>query len=180
LKLIKRHSIPPDALARIDIAVPSANATLVNRPATPTARAATLGSAQYVMAVTALRGKMDLQSFEDKFLRDPKVHSLMAKVTVSGSAELDRHFPKYWSGRVTVELHGGKGYSEQILAPKGEKENPMTSAEVEEKFVALAAPVIGNKAAQKAIQITRSLETNRSSVELLTALGTADPLPGKG
>jgi hypothetical protein len=37
---------------------------MVNRPGPPTNRAATLGSGQYVMAVTALRSKIDLASFD--------------------------------------------------------------------------------------------------------------------
>ena len=65
---------------------------MVNRPGAPTNRAATLGSGQYVMAVTALRGKIDLDSFEDEFLHSDQVGTLMAKVKVTGAVELDRHF----------------------------------------------------------------------------------------
>ena len=47
------------------------------------------------MAVTALRGKIDLASFEEEYLQSEQVRRLMARVKVSASAELDRHFPKY-------------------------------------------------------------------------------------
>ncbi|MGH7816621.1 MAG: MmgE/PrpD family protein, partial [Candidatus Binatia bacterium] len=104
LKVIEQHGIDSAAIETIDLAVPTQNANMVNRPITPTSRAATLGSGQYVMAVTALRGKIDLLSFEDEFLCGDEVRGLMSKVTVSGSADLDRHFPKYWPGRVTIKL----------------------------------------------------------------------------
>jgi hypothetical protein len=42
----------------------------VNRPAASTNRAATLGSGQVVMAATAIRGKMDLTSFDKRFLKN--------------------------------------------------------------------------------------------------------------
>ena len=116
---------------------------MVDRPATPTLRAATLGSGQYVMAVTALRGKIDLASFEDEYLQSEQVRQLMAKVKVSASAELDRHFPKYWAGRVTVTLADGQLHSGEIIAPKGEVENPMTRQDVEEKFLGLAGAGVG-------------------------------------
>ena len=40
-------------------------------------------------------------------MRSDEVRALMAQVNVRGSAELDRHFPKYWSGRVSVKLADG-------------------------------------------------------------------------
>ncbi|MBM4299360.1 MAG: MmgE/PrpD family protein, partial [Deltaproteobacteria bacterium] len=115
LRLMARYAIAPEQIGAIELALPTQNAAMVNRPATPTLRAATLGSGQYVMAVTALRATIDLRSFEDEFLRSEKVHALMEKVTVSHNEELDRHFPKYWSGRVTVKLTAGQVHTEQIM-----------------------------------------------------------------
>lgn len=149
---------------------------MVNRPAAPTLRAATLGSGQYVMAVTALRGKIDLASFEEEFLRSDEVRALMARVFVSASEEQDRHFPKYWSGRVTLRLSDGQVHSEQILAPKGERENPMTRKDVEGKFMGLAVPVIGTMKAQSVIKEMAALDARPSLAALLEALtdGSAD------
>ena len=152
LKLKHQHSLSADAIRAIELAVPTQNAGMVDRPATPTLRAATLGSGQYVMAVTALRGKIDLLSFEDKYLQSEQVRQLMAKVRVSADTKLDRHFPKYWPGRVTVTLTDGHEYMDEIIAPKGEVENPMTRQDVEEKFHGLAAPVLGDARARAAIE----------------------------
>jgi 2-methylcitrate dehydratase PrpD len=172
LKLIGRHSIDADAISTIELAVPTQNAGMIDRPATPTLRAATLGSGQYVMAVTALRGKIDLASFEDEYLRNQRVRHLMEKVTVRASTELDRHFPKYWAGRVTVTLAHGHQHSEEIIAPKGEVENPMTRGDVEEKFVGLAAPVLGETRTRAVIEEVSLLDSRESLASLLGALGT--------
>jgi 2-methylcitrate dehydratase PrpD len=173
LKLISRHGIAPAAIQEIALFVPTQNAGMVNRPAISTLRAATLGSGQYVMAVTALRGKIDLASFDEEFLGSEEVRRLMAKVIVNGSAELDRHFPKYWAGRVTVKLSDGQSHSEEIIAPKGESENPLSAADVEEKFLDLAAPVLVDARARAAIAAVHALAASESLAPLLAAIAVA-------
>lgn len=172
MKLISEHSISTEAILSIDLAVPTQNAGMVDRPATPTLRAATLGSGQYVMAVTALRGKIDSLSFEDEYLHSDAVRQLMARVSVRAGAELDRHFPKYWAGRVSVTLADGRGLTEEIIAPKGEVENPMTRQDVEDKFLGLAAPVLGAEKARALIGEVAALDERDSLAPLLDALAT--------
>jgi 2-methylcitrate dehydratase PrpD len=172
LKLMAQYSISTDAIREIVLAVPTQNASMVDRSATPTLRAATLGSGQYVMAVTALRSKIDLASFEEVYLQNEQVRRLMARVKVSASAELERYFPKYWPGRVTVKLAGGHEYSEEIIAPKGESENPMTRQDVDEKFLGLAAPVLGEGKSRVVIDEVQALDARNSLAPLLAALAT--------
>jgi 2-methylcitrate dehydratase PrpD len=152
------------------LSVPTANATMVSRALTPISRAATLGSGQYVMAVTAIRSKMDLRSFESEFLNSLQVKSLMDKVKVKGEIELDRYFPQYWPGRVTLKLSNGQTCTHEVIIPKGENLNPMTSQEVEEKFLSLALPVLGEVKARKVIDEALSLSERDSLEPLLSAL----------
>jgi len=170
LKLIAQCSIRTDAIRAIELAVPTQNASMIDRPATPTLRAATLGSGQYVMAVTVLRGKIDLVSFEDEYLHSDSVRQLMTKVTVSASTELDSHFPKYWSGRVTLTLADGRVLTEEIIVPKGEVENPMTRLDVEEKFLGLVEPVLGEERARAVIEEVQLQGARDSLAPLLGAL----------
>jgi 2-methylcitrate dehydratase PrpD len=122
------------------------------------------------MAVTALRGKIDLASFEDEFRRGDSVRILMSKVTVSGAADLDRHFPRYWSGRVAVKLSDGRSFTHEIVIPKGERGNPMSAQEVEEKFLSLAVPELGVEKARLVIGAVRSLDSRDSLEPLLSTL----------
>jgi 2-methylcitrate dehydratase PrpD len=98
----------------------------------------------------------------------------MPKVNVVMSAELDRHFPKYWPGRVAVKVRGGAMFSEEVIIPKGETGNPMRADEVEEKFLSLAAPIVGDKKARSAVQEVESLDARYSLTPLLAALRLAD------
>ena len=170
LRLLQDYSITPTVIEEIEISVPTAVAGLVNRPATSTNRAATLGSGQYVMAATAIRGKMDLTSFDDRFLQSSEVKSLMGKVKVTGEIELDRYFPQSWPGRVRISLRDGSSHTREIIIPKGEKENPMSVQEVEEKFLSLAAPVLGDAKARSVIGAVQALADRDSLNELLALL----------
>ena len=170
LSLIQQHSIAPKMIEEIELSLPTPNANMVNRPSIPISRATILGSGQYVMAVTAIRGKMDMDSFEDEFLHSNQVLSLMAKVKVNGSTELDRYFPKYWPGKVNVELSDGRRCAHEVIIPKGESGNPMTRDEVEEKFLSLAAPVLGEVKARLVMGEIQCCEMRESLETLLASL----------
>ena len=174
LTLLHRHAIVPEAIEAITLDVPSANAGMVNRPSITASHAATVGSGQYVMAVTALRGRIDLASFEAEFLHSDRVRRLMAKVEVVNAADLDRHFPKYWPGRVTVKIAGGPSFTHEVIIPKGESGNAMTRQEIEEKFVSLAAPVLGEERARSVIGEVASLASRDSVEPLLHAVKVSD------
>jgi len=182
LKIFGQHSLAPETIEEIELFLPTQNAAMMNRPSITTTHAATVGSGQYVMAVTALRGKIDLVSFEDEFLRNAQVHQLVGKVKVSASTDLDHHYPKYWPGRVTMSFIDGQSYSEEVIIPKGESGNPMTADEVEEKFLSLAAPVLGNNKAVAIKDEVQSLDACDSLDGLLAALKDRVPFPltGKG
>jgi len=170
LRLIKEYAIAPDSIEEIELGVPTAVASLVNRPVTRANRAAMLGSGQYVMAVTAIRGKMDLTSFNEIFLESNEVGSLMGKVKVKGEIELDPYFPRSWPGRVKLRLKNGSSHTREIIIPKGESENPMSRAEVEEKFLSLAAPLLGDAKARSVMDEVQGLEERESLDELLALL----------
>lgn len=169
LTLIRQHSITASLIQEIELSVPTPNAAMLNRPAAPAGHAAAVGSGQYVMAVTALRGRIDLASFEEKFLLSDSVRELMTKVTVNGDASLDRHFPKHWPGRVRVKLLDGRSDAHEVIIPKGEEGNPMTPEELEEKFLSLAAPVLGDAKARAIMGEVQSL-ANRESLEPLISV----------
>jgi 2-methylcitrate dehydratase PrpD len=110
-----------------------------------------------------------MASFDAEFLNSNAVRKLMAKVEIIGSSELDRHFPEYWSGRVTVKV-GGKIYSEEVIIPKGEIGNPMARDEVEQKFLSLATPIVGDARARAVIDEVGSLDRRDSLEPLISSL----------
>lgn len=113
---------------------------------------------------------MDLASFTDEFLHNREVYRLMAKVQVRAAADLDRHFPEYWPGRVSVGLSHGDRFEREIIIPKGERGNPMLPDEVEAKFLELASPILGETQTHAVMQEVRSLEDRDSIQALISSL----------
>jgi hypothetical protein len=57
-----------------------------------------------------------------------------------------------------------------VIIPKGESGNPMTREEIEEKFLSLAAPVLGDEKARSVIHEVELLDSPDSVEPLLAAL----------
>jgi 2-methylcitrate dehydratase PrpD len=83
---------------------------------------------------------------------------------------LDQHFPKYWPGRVNIKLSDGRSLTHEVIIPKGESGNPMTRKEVEEKFLSLAAPVLGEAKARLVIEEVEALDSRESLEALISYL----------
>lgn len=171
LGLMRTHGIAPASVDKIELGVPTAVAKMVDRPDVHGNRAAALASAQYVLAVAALQGKLDLASFEQASIADGAVKQLMNRVCVIADAELDAYFPKSWPGKVRIRSDSQEVFENQVLIPKGEMENPMSVDEVEEKFHSLVAPIVGTRQAADLCETISGLEGAQSLDVLVSALG---------
>jgi 2-methylcitrate dehydratase len=74
---------------------------------------------------------------------------------------------------VNLSTKDGRSFSEQLDYPKGDPRNPLSDAEIEEKFRALAEGVLSRKAQDKLIGAIWNLE-KCPSVSKLMALMKAD------
>lgn len=81
-------------------------------------------------------------------LHDRGLLDLAGKVKVSVSPELDRLFPEQTVVRVTLGTERGD-YTSRVEYPKGDPSNPMSDAELEEKFHWLADEVVGEEQARR-------------------------------
>jgi 2-methylcitrate dehydratase PrpD len=60
--------------------------------------------------------------------------------------------------------------SEEVIVPKGERENPMMRADLDAKFLQLAAPVLGEAKARSVMTEVELLDKRVSLGPLLAAL----------
>jgi 2-methylcitrate dehydratase PrpD len=116
-------------------------------------------SLKYVVATALTHGSVRLAAFEDQRLQDQTTRALMKKVTVALDPQLDAAFPAQRAARVSIQLANGK--SEEFLQPtrKGDPDLPLSDQELEEKFLELAGPVLGDAAARKLLERLWRLET---------------------
>ncbi len=121
-------------------------------------------SLKYVVATALTHGSVRLAAFEGDRLNDPSTRALMKKMAVELDPQLDAGFPAQRAARVSIRLINGR--SEEFLQPtrKGDPDMPLSDAELEEKFLELAAPVLGDGAARKLLERLWRLETQSTLV----------------
>lgn len=116
----------------------------------------------YVVATALTHGSVRLAAFENKKLFDSLTRDLMAKTEVILDKAIDADFPKARMARVTMELKNGR--RETFLQPtrKGDPDMPLSDSELEEKFLELATPVIGQAKAANLLERLWRLEISRT------------------
>lgn len=100
-------------------------------------------SVKYVVATALLYGSVRLSAFEPQRLADPAIRELMKRIELTVDPELDAAFPGQRAARVTIETRDG--HREQYLQPtrKGDPEQPLSDADLDDKFLELVSPVVG-------------------------------------
>ncbi len=130
-------------------------------------------SLPYVIAAAIVDRQVTPAQFEMKKIMDPAIRAQLKKVEVVADPEIEKVFPALQRVVVNITTIEGRTFSKQLDYPKGDPRNPLTDAEVEEKFAALAEGVLSAGAQKKLIDTIWSLE-KVGSVSKLMALMKAD------
>ena len=100
-------------------------------------------SVPYLVATMLLKGDINLAILSDDLLQDPKLAELAAKVELVFSAEYEQSRPENNPAKVTIALKSGRSFSHEIISCLGDPLNPVPRKDICDKFMTLAAPVIG-------------------------------------
>ncbi len=92
-----------------------------------------------VLGLIAVHGKAGLPEFHQLALTDPAVSGFRYKVTMQLDTEVDCTYPQRWLGRIDVHTTDGRLMSGAIDSPKGDPDNSLSRAELEDKFRRLLA-----------------------------------------
>lgn len=123
-------------------------------------------SIPFVVATALIHGSVRLSAFSDERLRDPDIRALMARIELSVDPGLDGRFPGQRAARVTFALDDGR--TDTYLQPtrKGDPEQPLTDEELSDKFMELAATVVGGERAQRLLGHLWTLETREQLLDI--------------
>ncbi|AET31528.1 MmgE/PrpD family protein [Pyrobaculum ferrireducens] len=124
-------------------------------------------SIMWITAAAFFWGPIKIEHYRD--VRNPAVLSLMKKIEVNLDPELDKLYPQAFPTVITVYTKGGGKYTERVDYAKGHPKNPMTDAELEDKFNTLTRDVLPEEARRRALEIMWRLE-DYSAADLLEAL----------
>ena len=143
----RKLGVKPADIARIKVASYRA-AKEVSGYENPTTPAEARFSLKYVVANALVHGSVRLAAFEPACMDDPVTRDLMKKIEVTIDPELDAAFPNQRAARVAIETKDGR--KDEYLQParKGDPELPLTDRDLEDKYMELAGPVLGEAAAR--------------------------------
>ena len=124
-------------------------------------------SLPYVIAAALADGQVTPLQFSDEKIADPRIRAQLRKVEVVADPEIEKVFPELQRVGVTITTTDGRSFSKELDYPKGDPRNPLSDAEIEEKFDALAAPVLSEAARGALVDAVWGLEELESVGELM-------------
>jgi 2-methylcitrate dehydratase PrpD len=89
-------------------------------------------SQPYCIAAGFVLGNAGLDAFTDERVADPRLRALAARVRYEIDA--DNPYPNEYTGHVRVRLKGGSSLEERQPHIRGGRHEPLSRAELEEKF----------------------------------------------
>jgi 2-methylcitrate dehydratase PrpD len=121
---------------------------------------------QHLLALTLADGTLTFASAHDYArMNDPAVQAIRRRITVAPSPELTVAVPAR-QAIVAIETSEGKTVRHRTTAVRGTPDNPMETAEVEDKARDLMEPVIGADRAGQLVKAVAALERMRRVTEL--------------
>jgi len=104
-------------------------------------------SIPFAVATRLRHGHSGKEAFAEDAVSD-ETDDLANRVSVKSADDLARRVPESRGTRVTITLNDGRELTEEILHPKGDEENPLTTDELREKFLRLTTPILDDDGRQ--------------------------------
>jgi 2-methylcitrate dehydratase PrpD len=124
----------------------------------------------YVVALGIMDGKLEIATFTDEKVNRPEVQAALRKVKVIVDESIPEPGPYC---PVAVEMKNGARFSHTARIAKGDPRNPMTDAEVMQKFRSNAKSLLSDAQVGKLAAMVQELESVndvRQVTSLLTPL----------
>lgn len=147
LELQRRHGFTHDQIEQLHVATYKPALDIACQVEPRTAAEARF-SLHYVVATALVHGSVRLAAYEPARLADAATRALMRRITAEVDAEIDAGFPQRRAARVEVTLHDGRRFTHLQPDRKGDPELPLSDAELGDKLIELAAPVLGDAPAR--------------------------------
>lgn len=119
-------------------------------------------SLKYVVATALTHGSVRLAAFEPARINDPATRDLMARIEVAIDPELDAAFPKQRAARVAFVARDGRQADYLQPTRVGDPDAPLSDKQLEDKYLELAGPVLGEREARALLARLWKLEAANS------------------
>jgi 2-methylcitrate dehydratase len=163
----------PEGILSVEIASHEAGYTILGKDPekwNPLTKETADHSLPYIVGMALLEGKIDNSTYTEKKFRDPKILEFLKKITVVEDRTLSAMYPEAVANRVTVKLSSGKVVSKQVDYHKGHPKNPMSDAEVEEKFQRLTREYLDKNRARRILDAVWNLEKAKDVARVISLM----------
>ncbi|MBZ5645648.1 MAG: MmgE/PrpD family protein [Acidobacteriia bacterium] len=169
LELVKKHDLKPEQIETVTIRSLARAADILSDPSKydPRSKETADHSLPYVIAAAIVDRQVTPVQFKNEKIMDPRIREQLHKVKVVADSKIEKVFPALQRVHVTIKTTSGKEFTEQLDYPKGDPRNPLSDKEIEEKFEALAGPVMSKDGRRKAIGAIWKLEKQQPVSELM-------------
>jgi len=169
LDLIKDNDLKPDDIEKVHIRSLARAADILADPSKydPRSKETADHSLPYVIAAAIADRQVTPLQFTEAKIMDPAIRAQLKKVEVVADPEIEKLFPALQRVIVKITASGGREFTKQIDYPKGDPRNPLTDQEIEEKFDALAEPVLRADARARLKDAVWNLEGCKSITEMM-------------
>jgi 2-methylcitrate dehydratase PrpD len=161
-RLVKEHNLKGrEDIQKIIVRLPESQSRTINDRHMPDI------NCQYLLAVAMLDGKIDFQNSHDfERMHDSRVVELKKRVEIVADAELTKIHPAIRAGIVEITTTDGRQCNIRVDRVPGAPYNPLSAAEVEEKFLSLTVPVLEEEKSRAVVKKVRNLEDLSDASEL--------------
>jgi 2-methylcitrate dehydratase len=125
-------------------------------------------SLPYCTAVALADGDVTEAQFTPKRFTDPELIDLVGRIKIHRDAALSARYPRGIPNRLTITLKNGKQLIREVEFPRGHAGNPMSDAELEQKFRRLVEPRYGRERAGRMLAACWKLEDLNNITEVLS------------
>ncbi len=163
LNIMDTHELNGDDIAEMTLRFPPSGVQLIDNNQLRS------HCGQYILPIAALERKIVIDDILFDRRHEPAIQALSRHTHILGDPALDVYFPDRYTSIIEVKTWDGKRYTERVDWAKGTPENPLTEAELKQKFHRLADPVAGPERARRIVDLVDRLE-EVADVGELTAL----------
>ncbi|UCF18207.1 MAG: MmgE/PrpD family protein [Gemmatimonadota bacterium] len=169
LDLVHENDLQPEQIEKVHIRSLARAADILADPSKydPRTKETADHSLPYVIAAAIVDRQVTPAQFEAERIMDPTIREQLHKIEVVADPEIESVFPELQRVIVTIHTADGNQFKAQLDYPKGDPRNPLTDKEIEEKFDALAAPVLSDEARDRLKQAVWQLEKLESVGKLM-------------
>ena len=132
-------------------------------------------SIPYAVAAALVLGRTDTGAFEERVLDDEQIRAVAKRIDIAADGEMTLKRTDYPTAHVRIGLHDGRVLSKSTGVVRGDAANPVSTDEVEAKFLSLTSGPLGERRALEVIEAVEKMDLLEDVRGLSALLVPAQP-----